>query len=60
MSLFQLTLLGVPAEETLGAKLTFSERGVLIDRDIAMLAHPWNVATVEIPNFLSSATLVHN
>ncbi len=36
----RVIVLGTPAEETSGAKVTFAENGVFDDVDVAMIAHP--------------------
>ena len=53
-----MTLLGTPDEEANGGKIPLIDSSTFNYVELCLMAHPWNVNTVQIPGFVALTELV--
>jgi hypothetical protein len=59
--LYQLTVLGTPAEEGCGGKIDFINASAFDDIDIALISHPWAKNAIDVSSsFLARARYVNH
>lgn len=54
----QVGVLGCPAEENGGGKIRLLQKGAFLGASVALIAHPWNTCTTDIPGFLANTRQV--